>query len=162
MASLTTLTYLDVEVKVRQETLQILGDFPALQFLKLYSNPAGPEERCLVISNNGFPCLKKFSFVGWVNMIFKEGAMPVLETLEFQIIVHDMQMACVFGLPDFGISHLSSLKGLWVTIDCFSGRASEVETAEAAIRNSAALLPNHPTPKIYRMGERAMVKEDEE
>ena len=86
----------------------------------------------------------------------------MLETLEFQIIVHDMQMACVFGHPDFGISHLSSLKGLWVTIDCFSARASEVETAEAAIRNSAALLPNHPTPKIYRMGERAMVKEDEE
>jgi hypothetical protein len=45
--------------------------------------------------------LKKFNFVGWVNMMFKEGAVPVLETLEFQIIVHEVQTACRFGPPDF-------------------------------------------------------------
>jgi len=158
MASLTNLTYLDVEVKVRQETLQILGDFPALQFLKLYSNPAGPEERCLVISNNGFPCLKKFSFVGWVNMIFKEGAMPVLETLEFQIIVHEMQIACVFGSPDFGISHLSTLRNLVATVHCEGSRIEEVEALEAAIRSATSMLPNNPTLALHRFLESEMVK----
>ena len=158
MASLTNLTYLDVEVKVRQETLQILGDFPALQFLKLHSDPAGPEERCLVISNNGFPCLKKFSFVGWVNMIFKEGAMPVLETLEFQIIVHEMQIACVFGSPDFGISHLSTLRNLVVTVHCEGSRIEEVEALEAAIRSATSMLPNNPTLALHRFLESEMVK----
>jgi hypothetical protein len=158
MASLTNLTYLDVEVKVRQETLQILGDFPALQFLKLYSNSAGPEERCLVISNNGFPCLKKFSFVGWVNMIFKEGAMPVLETLEFQIIVHEMQIACVFGPPDFGISHLSTLRNLVVTVHCEGSRIEEVEALEAAIQSATSMLPNNLTLALHRFLESEMVK----
>ncbi|CAL4991153.1 unnamed protein product [Urochloa decumbens] len=158
MASLTNLTYLDVEVKVRQETLQIIGDFPALQFLKLYSNPGAPNERCLVISNNGFPCLKKFSFVGWVNMIFKEGAMPVLETLEFQIIVHDMQIACVFGLPDFGISHLSALRNLVVTVHCEGSRIEEVEALEATLQSAASMLPNHITLALHRFLESEMVK----
>ncbi|OEL17596.1 Disease resistance protein RPP13 [Dichanthelium oligosanthes] len=150
MVSLANLTYLDVEVKVRQETLQILGDFPALQFLKLYSDPAGPEERCLVVSNNGFQCLKKFSFVGWVNMIFEEGAVPVLETLEFQIIVQEMQIACLFGLPDFGISHLSALRNLVINVHCRGSRIEEVEALEAAIQSAASVLPNHPTLALHR------------
>lgn len=159
MVSLTNLTYLDVEVKVRQETLQILGDFPALQFLKLCSNEAGSEVRCLVVSNNGFRCLKKFSFVGWVNMMFKEGAVPVLETLEFQIIVHEVQTACRFGPPDFGISHLSTLRNLVVNVHCQGSRVKDVEALEAAIRSVASMLPNHPTPALHRFLESELVKE---
>ncbi|XP_021316917.1 putative disease resistance RPP13-like protein 2 isoform X2 [Sorghum bicolor] len=159
MVSLTNLTYLDVEVKVRQETLQILGDFPALQFLKLCSNAAGSEVKCLVVSNSGFRCLKKFSFVGWVNMMFKEGAVPVLETLEFQIIVHEVQTACRFGPPDFGISHLSTLRNLVVNVHCEGSRVKEVEALEAAIRSAASMLPNHPTPALHRFLESELVKE---
>lgn len=159
MVSLTNLTYLDVEVKVRQETLQILGDFPALQFLKLCSNEAGSEVRCLVVSNNGFRCLKKFSFVGWVNMMFKEGAVPVLETLEFQIIVHEVQTACRFGPPDFGISHLSTLRNLVVNVHCQGSRVKDVEALEAAIRSAASMLPNHPAPALHRFLESELVKE---
>lgn len=159
MVSLTNLTYLDVEVKVRQETMQILGDFPALQFLKLCSNPAGSEVRCLVISNTGFRCLKKFSFVGWVNMMFKEGSMPVLEALEYEIIVHEVQTACGFGLPDFGIRHLSTLRDLVVHVHCEGSRVKEVEALEADIRNAASMLPNCPIPALHRFLESELVKE---
>lgn len=159
MASLTNLTYLDVEVKVRQETLQILGDFPALQFLKVCSNAAGSEAMCLVVSNDGFRCLKKFSFVGWVNMMFKEGAVPALETLEFQIIAHEMHTARRFGPPDFGISHLSTLRNLVVNVHCEGSRVKEVEAVEAAIRSAASMLPNHPTLGLHRFLESELVKE---
>ncbi|KAJ1276519.1 hypothetical protein BS78_05G219900 [Paspalum vaginatum] len=158
MASLTNLNYLDVEVKVRQETLQILGDLPALEFLKLCSNPPGSEVRCLVVSNNGFRCLKKFSFVGWVNMMFKEGAMPVLETLEFQIIVHEVQTACLFGSPDFGISHLTTLRNLLVNIHCEGSSVEEVEALESAIRIAASMLPNNPKTALHRFLESEMVE----
>ncbi|TVU03416.1 hypothetical protein EJB05_51042 [Eragrostis curvula] len=150
MTSLTNLTYLDIEVKVRQETLQILGDFPALQFAKLCSNVAAPEERCLVVSNNGFRCLEKLSFVGWVNMMFEEGAMPVLETLEFQIIANEAQTACGFVPPDLGVRHLLALRNLVVNVHCEGASLEEVEAVEAAIRIATSMLPNHPTPDLRR------------
>ncbi|CAD6340712.1 unnamed protein product [Miscanthus lutarioriparius] len=120
---------------------------------------AGSEVRCLVVSNNGFRCLKKFRFVGWVNMMFKEGAVPVLETLEFQIIVHEVQTACRFGPPDFGISHLSTLRNLVVNVHCQGSRVKEEEALEAAIRSAASMLPNHPTPALHRFLESELVKE---
>ncbi|XP_062182231.1 disease resistance protein RGA5-like [Phragmites australis] len=160
MASLANLSYLDIEVKMRQETLQILGDFPALQFLKLCSNPAGPVERCLVVSNNGFQCLKKFSFVGWVNLMFEERAMPMLETLEFQIIAHAVQTACGIGPPDLGICHLSALRNLVVNVHCEGARIEEVEALEAAIRIGTSMLPNHPKHALHRFGVAEMVTND--
>lgn len=53
MASLANLTYLDIDVDVVQETVEVLASFPVLQFLKSYSNAPDPQERCLVVSNVG-------------------------------------------------------------------------------------------------------------
>uniref|UniRef100_A0A0E0MHE8 AAA+ ATPase domain-containing protein n=1 Tax=Oryza punctata TaxID=4537 RepID=A0A0E0MHE8_ORYPU len=158
MASLANLTYLDIEVKVRQETLQILGNFPALQFLKLYSNAADHSDRWLTISSNGFRCLQKFKFVHWMNLMFEEGAMPMLETLEFQIIAHEARSECGFCPPDIGICHLSALKNLVIDMFCECARVEEVEALEAAIRIAASTLPNHPTPNLKRFREAEMVK----
>ncbi|XP_015698018.1 disease resistance protein RGA5-like [Oryza brachyantha] len=158
MASLADLTYLDIEVKVRQETLEILGNFPALQFLKLYSNAVDHNERWLTVSNNGFRCLQKFKFVHWMNLIFEEGAMPKLETLESQIVAHEARPECGFGPPDFGICHLSALKNLIIDIFCECARVEEVEALEVAIQIAASMLPNHPTPTLNRFREAEMVK----
>ncbi|KAF0918875.1 hypothetical protein E2562_026710, partial [Oryza meyeriana var. granulata] len=156
MASLANLMYLDIEAKVRQETLQILGDFPALRFLSLYSNAADHKERWLTVSNSGFRCLQKFKFVHWMNLMFDEGAMPMLETLEFQIIAHEARAECGFGPPDLGICHLYSLRNLIIDIYCECARVEEVEALEAAIQIAASMLPNHPTPTLNRFREAEM------
>lgn len=158
MASLTNVTYMDIEVRVRQETIQILGDFPALRFVKLCSDVPGPDERCLLVSSNGFRCLKRFSFVGWVNMMFEEGAMPVLETLEFQIIAQEAKTACGFDHLDLGIRHLLALRNLVVNVHCEGARVEEVEAVEAAIHFAADMLPNHPTPALQRFLDSEIIK----
>jgi len=139
--SLSELTCLQILVEqLRSEDMQALKGLPTLLYLNLYTKECTLET--LTISSGGFQSLKEFdfgAFSGGPGPIFKAGAMPRIEKLHFAFTVHDVTYAYGAGC-DFGISHLSSLKGLWVTIDCFSARASEVETAEAAIRNSAALL----------------------
>ncbi|CAL5002274.1 unnamed protein product [Urochloa decumbens] len=161
--SLSELTCLQILVEqLRIEDMQALKGLPTLLYLNLHTKECTLET--LTIGSGGFERLKEFdfgAFSGGPGPIFEAGAMPRIEKLHFAFTVHDMTYAYGAGC-DFGIGHLSSLKGLWVIMDCFSARARQVEAAEAAIRNAATLLPNHPIPKIYRMGERAMVKEDDE
>ncbi|KAL5204827.1 hypothetical protein ABZP36_009698 [Zizania latifolia] len=102
---------------------------------KLTSN----NERWLTVRNNGFRCLQKLKFVHWMNLMFEEGAMTMLETLEFQIIAHEAQDECGFDPPDLGISNLSALRNLVVNIYCECARVEEVEALEAAIRIAARL-----------------------
>ncbi|KAL6592113.1 hypothetical protein ACP70R_007715 [Stipagrostis hirtigluma subsp. patula] len=160
MTSLANLTSLDIEVKVRQETLQILGEFHALLYLKLYSNAADPNGRCLIVSNNGFQCLKKLTFVSWVNLMFEEGAMPMLETLDFQIIVHEVQNSYGIGDLDLGIRYLSALRTLTVYIHCQGAGIEEVEAVEAAIQIGCSMLPSQPKPALHRFGVAEMVKDE--
>ncbi|KAL6907766.1 hypothetical protein ACP4OV_001936 [Aristida adscensionis] len=160
MTSLNNLTYLDIEVKVRQGTIQILGEFHALLYLKLYSNATDPNERCLVVSNNGFRCLKKFTFVSSLHLMFEEGAMPMLETLEFEIIANEAQNLYGIGDLDLGIRHLSALRKLTVYIHCQGAVIEEVEALEAAIRVGCSMLPNHPKPALQRFRVSEMVKDD--
>lgn len=161
--SLSELTCLQIVVEqLRLEDMEALKSLPTLLYLNLYTKECSLET--LTISSGGFQRLKEFdfgAFSGGPGPIFEAGAMPRIEKLHFAFTVHDMTYAYGSGC-DFGINNLSSLKGLWIIIDCCSARAWEVEAAEATIRKSAALLPNHPIPKIYRMGERAMVKEDDD
>jgi hypothetical protein len=75
--------------------------------------------------------------------------------------VHDTLSAYGAGF-DFGISLLSSLKCLWVSINCRGATVWEVEVAKATITNAAARLPNHPRHEIHTFGEEEMVENEEQ
>jgi hypothetical protein len=77
--------------------------------------------------------------------MFEAGAMPSLEKLEVPLDAGRNL--------DFGIQHLSSLTHVIVKIICTGATVQEVEASEDAIRNTATLLPNHPTLEIRSWGE---------
>ncbi|CAL5093893.1 unnamed protein product [Urochloa decumbens] len=150
LTSIVNLNYLQISIsKLRQETLNVLGDLPTLLSLILYSHEPEPKER-LVICHNMFQCLKRLLLYCEVGLLmFEAGAMPRLQALEFQIMANEVRSVC--NAPDLGICHLSSLSNLYVWIDCGDARAEEVHALEAAIRASAKLLPKCPTPYFHRL-----------
>lgn len=156
ISSLSELTCLDIPIKqVGRGDLKVLGDLPSLLHLGLHLRES-PQET-LVIGPRGFQSLKCF-FVGtWgrdgLSLMFEKGAMSKLEKLYCASMARDTY---VVGY-EFGIRQLTSLKHLHVSINCRGARAWEVEAAEHAIRNAAALLPNHPIPEIFRSFQKEMV-----
>ncbi|XP_040383026.1 disease resistance protein Pik-2-like [Oryza brachyantha] len=173
MSSLSELTWLDINIKqLGVEDMQVLQNMPALLCLKLYLEES-PQET-LVISRSGFRSLKVFYFYplncelglmfrknkkDGLGLMFEEGATPKLQRLEFRYCAHDAISAYGVGF-DFGIKQLTSLKHLRVSIHCRGASAWEVEAAEASIRNTAYLLPNHPILEMYRLSEHEMVKDE--
>ncbi|VAI26899.1 unnamed protein product [Triticum turgidum subsp. durum] len=156
VASLNKLTYLDINIDpVEEGALEILGDLPALLFLWLTSRSAAPEQR-LIVSSDMFISLKEFYFTCWSNgegLMFESGAMPGLEKLRLPFDAGS-------GL-DFGIQHLSSLRHLAVEIICIGATVRDVEALEEAIRNTADLLPYHPTLEIRTWDDEHIVKEEQ-
>ncbi|CAO2188106.1 unnamed protein product [Urochloa humidicola] len=166
ISSLFELTCLEIFIEqMKLGDLRMLKDLPSLLCLRIYLNES-PQET-LTISPFGFQFLKELCFYPLdgnlaslyprnrkegLSLMFEAGAMPRLELLHFRFSAH--------GSFDFGISHLISLKNLRVFINCRGVNAQEVDAAEAAIRNAAALLPNHPLPGIFRAHEGAMVQEE--
>nr|TKW10223.1 hypothetical protein SEVIR_6G148100v2 [Setaria viridis] len=166
ISSLVELTCLEIFIEqLRLGDLQVLRDFPSLLCLRIYLKES-PQET-LRISPVGFQFLKELCFYPLdgnlaslnprnrkerLSLTFEAGAMPRLELLHFRFAAH--------GSFDFGISHLISLRHLRVFINCRGVNPREVDAAEAAIRNAAALLPNHPLPGIFRAHEGAMVQEE--
>nr|CAB3461959.1 unnamed protein product [Digitaria exilis] len=150
LTSLVNLNYIQISInRLRQETLHVLGDLPTLLCLTLYSHKTGPKER-LVICNSMFQRLKRL--VLWCEvggLMFESGAMLSLEALEFQIMANEARSMC--NAPDLGICYLSSLSDICVWIDCGDAKAEEVHALEGAIRASAKLLPNCPTPYFHRL-----------
>ncbi|RLN29444.1 hypothetical protein C2845_PM05G18130 [Panicum miliaceum] len=144
------------------EDMQMLEGLPALLYLNLRTTRYMQET--LFISRSGFQRLKEFNCqvsMDWQGLMFEAGAVPRIEKLFFGFPVHDTISTHGTGF-DFGISHLSSLKCLQVHIECQGATVREVEAAEAAIKNAATLLPKLPMPKIQRLMEFQMVKEDEQ
>lgn len=148
--------------------IDVLKDLPALRCLQIFTTEY-PQES-LTISPNGFQCLEDFHFrpsmytkrkKGMLSLIFEAGAMPRLNRLWFRFVVHDTLSK--YGANfDFGISLLSSLKCLWVSINCRGSMVWEVEATKATITNAAALLPNCARHEIHIFGEEEMVEDEEQ
>lgn len=148
--------------------VDVLKDLPALRCLQIFTTEYPKES--LTISPNGFQCLEDFHFrpsmylkkkKGMMSLIFEAGAMPRLNRLWFRFVVHDT--LSIYGADfDFGISLLSSLKCLWVSINCRGAMVWEVDVAKAIITNTAALLPNRPRHEIHTFGEEDMIEDEEQ
>lgn len=162
LGSLDYLSYLDINVNpVDVEALKILGDMPSLSFLWISSRTARPKER-LVISRNGFRCLREFYFTCWESgegLMFEAGAVPELEKLRVPFNAHDV--CSLHGVLDFGIQNLYSLKHLHVEIVCYGAKIREVETLEDAVRNAAVSLSDELALEVSRWNEEEIVKDGE-
>nr|UBY07041.1 NBS-LRR disease resistance protein [Dasypyrum villosum] len=141
--ALTSLACLNINLSViTEEVLCILGELPALLCLNLYTDTVHKDR--LVLQGRGFQCLKEFIYEpfgeGAGNLVFEKGALPKLEKLGLWLSV---SMAKAYGFY-LGIEHLAYLKDVHVCLENGDATSSEVEAAEAAIRNEANLHANHP------------------
>ncbi|KAL6908042.1 hypothetical protein ACP4OV_002212 [Aristida adscensionis] len=164
IASLVDLTHLHMEVDfIEAEGLGALGKLPNLVLLSLTSREHGAE-RCL-ISAYGFQCLKVFcvkhSYVkgGAMGLQFGSGAMPQLRMLRLELF-KPSQTLSRYGDFDFGIQHLSLLAQVRITINCKDAQESDMEAAEAAIKDQVSRIPNKPLLELNRFQEHRTGKSD--
>lgn len=157
LASLDGLTHLHIDFeRLEQEDFHAIGNLPKLVLLKLNpgfiflnANPGFiPQHRCILV-NVGFQCLKVLlvEFSG-ISLKFEPGAMPQLRRLRFRFGA--ARVTPQFGGFDFGIQHLSSLVQINATVNCSYASASEVESAEAAIREQVFRIPDNPVLELNR------------
>ncbi|XP_051183835.2 disease resistance protein Pik-2-like [Lolium perenne] len=168
---------------VGREYLQPLKELPVLVHLILQVGCPSSEElfypvkvytKAFTISNDGFESLKRFDFImpiiydpirtnhmGWHveiqtrlcgPLMFEEGAVRKLQLLKIECPGGYMLSLEGVG-SDLGIHHIKSLQHLEVSLLCSGMWACEVDPVEAAIRNAATLIPNHPKLEIKRIGE---------
>ncbi|KAL6653559.1 hypothetical protein ACP70R_008483 [Stipagrostis hirtigluma subsp. patula] len=122
-----------------REDLQTLGRLPDLRSLRLAVEHMG--ER-LVVSADAFPCLRQLRLLSETCLVFRQGAMPKLETLDF---VLDLDKAK--GEFDWGLESLTLLEQVTARLRC-ANHASRADQAEAALRHAAGVHPNRPTIEI--------------
>jgi len=121
----------------------------------------------MTVSNkDGFQCLKALWFNsqygGGKGMQFEAGAMPQLRRLRLELDARGTRSKQ--DDFDFGIQHLHSLVQVHATIDWMNTTlaASEVEAAEAKIREQVSQNRNNPVLELNRRRPRYVAKASEE
>ncbi|XP_037461036.1 uncharacterized protein LOC119331959 isoform X2 [Triticum dicoccoides] len=141
--ALTSLAYLEINiVEVTQTDLCILGEMPALLHLRLTCRTFRKER--LIFYGRGFQHLKEFVYDAAVlpsgNLLFMEGALPMLEDLS---LIYCVSMVNAYGFF-LGIEHLPRLKNAQIHLYKQGAASSDIASAEVTIRNEADDNPNCP------------------
>lgn len=164
---LPNLCYLELQVMaLKEQDMETLGRLPELNYLKLDSNYTA------TISTGGgggtsgdvyfqklriFKAPRSLVWFDLHNIICNEKAiMPSLESLKFTVHVQflkDANLLCFENQLGFGNLGRTSLQRVEADIYCAGAHTKEVEEAEAALAQAAAVHPNHPTLKIVRIFE---------
>ncbi|KAG2558154.1 hypothetical protein PVAP13_8NG138603 [Panicum virgatum] len=148
ISALSALTILHIRLLVLgEEGLHVLGSIPSLSHLFIRLD-RGEE---LVISNAyPFPSLRKFKILLITRVVFAQGAMPKLQTLElgFGRIESSMGQSGDFAV---GFENLPSLEDVNVCLYYLVTRPKELKVAKATIQNAVDMNKNKPlletTPK---------------
>uniref|UniRef100_A0A0D3GWS2 RGH1A n=1 Tax=Oryza barthii TaxID=65489 RepID=A0A0D3GWS2_9ORYZ len=161
---LPNLCYLDLQVQiVKEQDMVTLGRLPELRHLKLCSckthvvsveNAAG-DGYFRKLRYFSTPCsFLRFDLHGVICST--KTIMPRLESLEFFVRVLFLRDANLLGfdkLLGFRNHGRTSLRRVEATMACSGAHATEVEKAEAALAQVAAVHPNRPTLKTTRLGD---------
>ena len=136
-----------------------LGDLQSLLFLWISSSAVKPKGG-VIISSDGFHCLKEFYFSCReidTGLTFEPGAMAMLEKLRVPFNAHGV--CSLHGVLNFGIQQLSSLKHLQVEIVCHGARLKEVKALEEAVKNAATDLSDELSLEVRRWDEDEILKD---
>lgn len=126
----------ELQIGVRElwrEGLQSLGRLRELRFLRLAVERMG--ER-LAVDADAFPDLTHLRLSAETCLVFRRGAMPKVEVLEFVLDVDKFD-----GDFNWGLSNLRSLEKVTVNLR-IGNSASANEEAEAALRHAVGSHPN--------------------
>jgi hypothetical protein len=146
------LRYLSVENKVVEaKDLENLALLPEL--LYLYLEGDCPSQR-FIVGADGFK--KLMVCVVPIELKFLQGAMPCLETLNFEVyleyIANTETLPTRHAIHDIDLGNLLSLKEIVVTVNFGYSCLADVENAEAALKQAVEDHPNRPTLQIRRHG----------
>ncbi|KXG34380.1 hypothetical protein SORBI_3002G031100 [Sorghum bicolor] len=155
MGSLVNLKELSFRInRMTQDSLDILGDIPALRSLALHLEKRpktkwwedrSPED--WLRTQKGFESLNAFRFICdyWMGLIFEAGSMPKLEILDIEVPSADYFVTEKLGF-DFGVNNLYCLNKVAFR---FSHRGCS-EEHEVAIRKAISRHRNRPALEIIR------------
>jgi disease resistance protein RPM1 len=151
--SFPLLSHLDINVhQVRLEDIQVLGTLSALHILRLISDvDTAIQEECttkrsFMLSADAFPraVLCIFPNVLFVPYMFPPGAMPMVQSLGFGLLVSDILSG---GDWDLCIRNLPSIKSVLIKLYGEEASSDKYSLAVADVERAVAKHPNRP--KVY-------------
>jgi hypothetical protein len=139
--------------QVRLEDIQVLGTLPSLRWVYLSSDvdTATKEERVgersFMLTTDAFPratsCL--FQDVIFAPYMIPPGAMPMVDHLEFGLLVSDILSG---GDWDLCIGNLPSLEHVSIKLYGEEESSERYSEAKAAVERAAADHPNRPMARV--------------
>lgn len=157
------LSYLHVKVLVvKEQDMETLARLPQLRCLKMFVR--GTKLVTVKIGTEGVDYFRKLrvltiydSYI-WFDLRGNEcnsvTIMPSLESLEIDVHVRSLREATLLGfdrLLGFQGIGTTTFQSVTVNLECGGASISEVEEAEDAVLNAAAVHPNHPTIQTLRL-----------
>ncbi|KAK3163406.1 hypothetical protein QOZ80_1AG0003250 [Eleusine coracana subsp. coracana] len=143
----SSLAFLDILVgQVGPDDLQALGALPSLRGVRLRSMGRVDDYRhpptLTEVNADAFWCARACAFLNFVTVpsMFRRGAMPRVQRLEFTVRAWDFAAREGFGLDDLCMGHLTSLEE--VHIELWSTKDDDAAVVAAALRQAAEDHPN--------------------